>query len=108
MSRINEKVLASYFSDKIGYRDNNLYDGNYWYAELSKDPFHKPLDFSALGKLPYKYKLDVTYKGKTIRAMKGDVGAGGSHYPKIDLHYKLAKDLNFIHAGLDYVHIKSA
>ena len=105
---INQTVLASYFDDKIGYRDNNLYDGNYWYAELSKDPFSKPLDFSALGKLPYKYKLKVTYKGKTLTAMKGDVGSGGPQYPKIDLHYTLARDLGFINAGLDYVHIKSA
>ena len=26
-----QKVLASYFDDEIGYRDNNLYDANMWY-----------------------------------------------------------------------------
>ena len=31
-------VLATYFSDSIGCRDNNLYDGGYYYAELSKNP----------------------------------------------------------------------
>ena len=102
-----QRVLASYFDDREGYMGNNLYDGHYWYAELSKNPFSKPFDFSALGKLPYKYKLKVTYKNKTLTAMKGDVGAGGPSYPKIDLHYKLAKDLDFISAGLDYVYIQS-
>lgn len=103
---MGERVMASYFDDKIGYRDNNLYDGNYWYAELSKNPFRKPYDFSALGKLPYKHKLKITYKGKSIIAMKGDVGAGGPSYPKIDLHYNLARDLGFLKAGLDYVYIE--
>ena len=28
--------------------------------------------------------------------MKGDVGAGGPSYPKIDLHYNLAKELGFV------------
>ena len=100
------KVWASYFSDEIGCRDNNLYDGGYYYAELSKDPFHRPYDYSALGKLPFGQKLKVTYKGKTLTASKGDVGAGGPSYPKIDLHYTLAKALNFISAGLDYVYIE--
>ncbi len=32
-------VLASKFNDKIGcYNDNNLYDGEYYYAELSTNP----------------------------------------------------------------------
>ena len=101
-----QKVLASYFDDEIGYKDNNLYDGNMWYAELSKNPFRKPYDFSALGKLPYKHKLKITYKGKSVIAMKSDIGAGGPSYPKIDLHYNLAKKLGFLNAGLDYVTIE--
>ena len=32
---MSQKVLASYFSDKIGNRDNRLDDGGYYYAELS-------------------------------------------------------------------------
>ena len=101
-------VLATYFSDSVGCRDNNLYDGGYYYAELSKDPYSKPLDFSALGNLRFGYKLKITYKGKTLTASKGDVGAGGPSHPKIDLHYTLAKALNFISAGKDNVYIEDA
>ena len=36
------RVLASWFDDKIGCRDNNLYDGGMYYAELSKDYTKKP------------------------------------------------------------------
>ena len=42
----SHKVLASYFDDKEGYKNNNLYGGLY-YAELSKDPAQK--DYGALG-----------------------------------------------------------
>ena len=101
-------VLASYFTDEIGCRDNNLYDGGYYYAELSNDPFSRPLDYSALGNLKFGHRLKITYNGKTIIATKGDVGAGGKNYPKIDLHYTLAKALGFINKGLDYVHIEDA
>ena len=37
------QVLASVFSDKTGNRDNDLYDGGYYYAELSNDPKQKIL-----------------------------------------------------------------
>ena len=100
-----QRVLASWFSDKTGYRDNNLYDGGYYYAELSKD--YKKKDFSALGNLPYRQKLKITYKGKSVIAYKGDVGAGGPSHPKIDLHVNLANALNFDkNKGLDYVTIE--
>ena len=56
-------VLATYFSDRIGCQDNDLYDGGYYYAELSKDPYSKPLDFSALGHLRFGHKMRITYKG---------------------------------------------
>ena len=96
------RVLASWFSDKIGCRDNNLYDGGMYYAELSKD--YTKRDFSALGKLPFGTKLRITYKGKSVVASKGDVGAGGPNHPKIDLHINLAKKLGFdLNKGLDYV-----
>lgn len=102
------RVLASYFKDRIGCRDNNLYDGKYYYAELSTNPYAKKLDYAALGNLPFGHKLNITYKNKTLVASKGDVGAGGPKYPKIDLHYTLAQALNFISAGLDYVTISDA
>ncbi len=101
------KVLASVFEDSIGCRDNNLFDGGYYYAELSTDPFASNLDFAALGKLPFGHKLKITYNGKTLIASKGDVGAGGPNYPKIDLHITLANALGFPY-GLDYVEIEDA
>ena len=101
-------VKATYFSDKKGCRGNNLYDGGYYYAELSKNPFKKPLDFSALGGLKFGHKLKITFNNKTLVASKGDVGAGGKNYPKIDLHYTLAKALGFIKYGLANVYIEDA
>ena len=99
------KVLASYFEDKIGCRDNDLFDGGLYYAELSND--YTQRDYSALGKLPFGTKLKITYKGKSVIATKGDVGAGGPHHPKIDLHIVLAKRLNFdLNKGLDDVIIE--
>ena len=98
-----QTVLASYFSDKIGCKDNDLYDGGLYYAELSLDPAKK--DFKALGGLPFGQKLKITYKGKSVIASKGDVGAGGPHHPKIDIHENLAKALGFEY-GLDYVEIE--
>ena len=99
------KVLASVFSDKIGNRNNNLYDGGYYYAELSNDPNKK--DFKALGGLKNGHKLKITYNGVSVIASKGDVGAGGPKHPKIDLHINLAKALGFTN-GLDYVTIEDA
>ena len=98
------KELASVFSDKIGYKDNNLYDGNFYYAELSKDPAQK--DFKALGGLSFGHKLKITYKGKYCYATKGDVGAGGPRRPTIDLHKTLADALGF--SGLSDVEIEDA
>ena len=40
-------------------------------------------------------------------ASKADVGAGGPHHPKIDLHITLANALGFPY-GLDYVTIEDA
>ena len=102
-----KKVLASYFSDSIGNHDNRLDDGGYYYAELSNDPTKK--DFKALGGLKNGHKLKITYKGKTLIASKGDVGAGGPKHPKIDLHIKLATDLGFdFNKGVDEVEIEDA
>ena len=98
--------LGSHLIIKKGYRSNNLYDGNYWYAELSID--YKKKDFKALGGLGYKHKLRVEYNGKSAVAMKGDVGAGGPNHPKIDLHKTLSDHLGFTKAGLAYVYIENA
>ena len=98
-------VKASFFSDKTGSRDNNLYDGKLYYAELSKDP--KKRDFTALGNLKFGQALRVTYKGKSVIAYKGDVGSGGPQLPAIDLHINLAKALNFdLNKGIDYVKLE--
>ena len=43
-----QEILASVFSDKIGCRDNNLYDGGHYYVELYVDYIKK--DFEALGR----------------------------------------------------------
>ena len=37
----SHKVLASYFDDKEGYKNNNLYDRGLYHAELSKIPLKK-------------------------------------------------------------------
>ena len=104
---MSKKVLASYFSDKTGNHNNRLDDGGYYYAELSKD--YKKKDFKALGGLPNDHKLKITYKGKSLYATKGDVGAGGPNNPKIDLHITLAKALGFdLEKGLDEVEIEDA
>ena len=81
---MSRKVLASYFSDKVGNRDNRLDDGGYYYAELSNDP--KKKDFKALGGLKNGRKLKITYNGISVIASKGDVGVGGPNLPKIDFH----------------------
>ena len=102
-----QQVKASYFEDKIGAYDNNLYDGGYYYAELSKD--YQRLDFSALGNLEPYHKLKITYKGRSVIAYKGDVGAGGPSHPKIDLHIVLANALGFdLDKGIDTVTIEDA
>ena len=98
-----EKVLASMFKDRTGCKNNNLYDGGLYYAELSINPDQK--DFRALGGLPFGQKLRITYNGRSVIASKGDVGAGGPNHPKIDLHINLANALGFYN-GLDYVQIE--
>ena len=99
-----QKVLATYFTDSIGYKEDNLDDWNYWYSELSNNP--SALDYSALGDLPYLYPLKITYKGTSAYAKKGNVGAGGPNHPKIDLHINLAKRIGFANVGLDFVTIE--
>ena len=101
---MTQSVLASWFDDKIGYKDNNLYDGGLYYAELSIN--YKKKDFS-FGTLPYRQKLKITYKGKSCIAFKGDERPFSPNRPKISLHINLAKALGFdLNKGLDYVTIQ--
>ena len=96
------KVRATIFYDKIGYKGDKLYDG-YYYAELSTNPEadKKDLDYAALGKHPYKYKIKITYNGNSVIAYKGDVGRGDVKYrPQIDLHTKVAEALGFSGRGI--------
>ena len=104
---MSRTVLASYYSGSTGNHDNDLNDGGYYYAELSKDP--KKRDYKALGGLKNGHKLKITYKGKSVIATKGDVGAGGPKHPKIDLHITLANALDFdFDKGVDEVEIEDA
>ena len=96
------KVRATTFSDRIGYRGDNLYNG-YYYEELSTNPEadEKDLDYAALGNHPYKYKIKITYKDKSVIAYKGDIGRGGVSYrPQIDLHKNVAQALGFSGRGI--------
>lgn len=84
-------------SGRTGYRGDNLYQHPDSYAELNMG--------TALGNLPYMAPLDITYRGRTARAYKRDIGAGGpgiSGRPRaIDLWFQLAQALGF--NGLDLV-----
>ena len=96
------KVRATVFSDSKGYKGGNLYDG-YYYAELSTNPEarYEDLDYAALGRHPYKYRIKITYGGKSVIAYKGDVGRGGVKYrPQIDLHKRVADALGFPGRGI--------
>ena len=104
INKMSHSVLASWFDDKIGYKNNNLYDGGLYYAELSKD--YKKKDFS-FGTLPYGQKLKITYKGKSCIASKRDEKPFSPSRPKISLHINLAKALGFdLNKELDYVTIQ--
>lgn len=103
------EVWASEFSDDEGCYDNDLYDGDYYYAELSTNPRakKKDLDYSALGRLGKFHPLKISYNGESVIAYKGDKGRGGIDNGKlrrIDLHTNLARRLGF--NGLDYVTIE--
>lgn len=105
------EVWASEFSDSEGCYDNDLYDGDYYYSELSTNPGAKKrdLDYSALGGLGKYHRLKITYNGESVYAYKGDRGRGGiddGKLRRIDLHKPLAERLGF--SGLDYVTIEDA
>ena len=96
-------LLGIFFDSKKGYKGDNLYDGNNWFAELSNDYSIK--DYQSLGGLPYRYRFRITYKGKSQYGMKGDVGAYKNTYPKIGIHKILAERLHFPEQT-DYVTLK--
>lgn len=107
---LDKDVGASVFTDSEGYRGDTL-TGTYSYAELSS--IASDLDFSALGKLPYKQKLAITYKDKTVVAEKLDIGAGGANVKgksrDIDITFdKTLKALgvNDSTSWTDIVHVK--
>ena len=91
-------ILASYYDDKIGYKGDDLYDGHYWYGELSK----------CLGGLPYRHKLKITYKGSSAIGMKGDEGKAAPNRPKLDIHHTFAKQIKFPSYSIAKVTIKNA
>lgn len=96
------KVRATVFGSKIGYKGDNLYNG-YYYGELSTNPEaeEEDLDYAALGKHPYKYRIKITYGKKSVIAYKADIGRGGVEFkPQIDLHKKVADALGFSGRGI--------
>lgn len=78
-----------------GYHGDNL-NGTMSYAELGMG--------KAMGNLPYRQKLRITYKGKSVVAEKLDIGAGGAgcggHPRGIDLWYQTAHALGFDGLGV--------
>lgn len=78
-----KRVRATWYTDSTGYRGDNLAANPLNYAELSSSPGAR--DFSALGGLPYRTALYFHHRGRTVRGVKLDVGAGGPRYPKVDL-----------------------
>ena len=79
---MSKEILVAVFYDKVGYKGDNLYEGN-WYAEIN----------DRLWGLPYRHKLKFTYKGKSVIGMKGDVGLGHPKGPAIEIHTVLAKKI---------------
>jgi hypothetical protein len=78
-----------------GYHGDNL-NGTMSYAELGMG--------KAMGNLPYRQKLRISYKGKSVVAEKLDIGGGGAgcggHARGIDLWYQTAQALGFDGLGV--------
>ena len=105
---MSQKVKASYFDGRTGCYGDNLYDGKYYYAEVSKLSKDYTKKYScALGCLPKHQKLKITYKGKSVVAIKGDQIIGGENDAVIYIHIVLAKKLGFdLNKGIDTVIIE--
>lgn len=84
-------------TSSTGYHGDNL-NGTMAFAELRLG--------TALGNLPYRQKIRISYKGRSVVAIKLDVGAGGAgcggHSRDIDLWWETANALGFS-GGLDVV-----
>ena len=79
-----------------GYKGDNL-KGKQAFAELNMG--------TALGGLPYKTKVAISYKGKYVVVEKLDIGLGGApcggHARRIDLWWEVARQLGL--SGTDVV-----
>lgn len=114
---IDDDIGASVFTDGQGYKSDQL-NGTYSYAELSPGGVSSSAvtqeTATALGKLPYKQKVAITYDNKTVVAEKLDIGKGGGDVKGkkrgIDLIYdKTAKALGVDSSSTwtDVVHVKA-
>jgi hypothetical protein len=78
-----------------GYRGDNL-NGKMAFAELMMG--------TALGNLPYRAKVQISYNGRSVIAEKLDIGLGGAgcggHSRAIDLWYQTAQALGFNGLGV--------
>lgn len=78
------------------------------FAELSKDPAKR--DYSALGNLPSKTRLEIAYNGRCLVAEKRDVGTGGygiEGKPRaLDLWWQTARSIGFT-SGLDVMDVRT-
>jgi len=77
-------------SGVTGYKGDNL-NGKMAFAELNMG--------TALGNLPYRAKVQISYNGRSVIAEKLDIGLGGpgcgGHGRAIDLWYQTAAALGF-------------
>jgi hypothetical protein len=103
---VAKKVGASQFG---GPRDPSTgHVGKY--GELRGTDSYAELDYgSALGRLPARHPLRITYKGHSVVARKRDIGAGGGavrgRHRAIDLWHETARKLRFPH-GTDLVTVE--
>ena len=90
----------------VGYFDYIPLHNAMSYAELSINPDNP--DYSALGNLPARTKLQVEYNGKCAILEKLDVGSGGyavrGHQRSIDLWWQTARSLGFKN-GFDVAYV---
>lgn len=91
----------------IGFDDNDLLHNTVSFAELSNNP--EASDFSALGNLPFRTKVEIKYKDRCVIAEKLDVGQGGSavhgYKRAIDLWWQTARSLGFTN-GFDIMTVR--
>lgn len=83
--------------------------GHAAFAELStnpEDPNPAAWDYRALGGLPPRTLLRISFHGRSVIAEKLDVGRGGPAHPKIDLWWQTAALLGF--NGMGDVQISAA